>query len=489
VRALYHDPLNPLFRQLTGPDDYRAVLLAALLHDVGQFPLAHDLEDIEPRMFNHRTLVKALIQGVREEKLKGTRRMEFPPLDAVFADWNVKRETVLGILEAKLNDPQTPVVRRILKSIISGPVDADKLDYLIRDGKRLGVPYPEGIDVERLLRCLTVVVKPHMNGVQAFVGIHEKALVPAEFVTMARYAMFSQVYWHHGVRAAVAMLSRAMAGLFALQQEPELNRLRSDWEEFVLYGPEDAGEPEEQPLIPGLDANPKPERPRATDFVRNLTGSNLNAWDRATLKFLLHQMEKINVVEAELVRDLLSRRLYKRVFSFGAADSPKTWEGFTVAWDSMTTLERQSQVRVIEANLLDAVKTQLTRGTDTAYLSAETKKSLEVRLDAKLPVLIVDVPNEGPGSSVPLTYVVEEDRRGLRKSNRMCGRTGDSRVWPDFAQDLRRRAGRIRVFAHPEYADMVLSAIPSQWMEQALSGFKTLEAPTDATAPLFDGLN
>jgi HD superfamily phosphohydrolase len=46
------------------PEDICAVLLAAVLHDIGQFPLAHDLEEIASMVFDHRSLGERIITDV-----------------------------------------------------------------------------------------------------------------------------------------------------------------------------------------------------------------------------------------------------------------------------------------------------------------------------------------------------------------------------------------------------------------------------------------
>src|SRR5262249_44403470 len=61
ILALYNDPLNPLFRQLMDESDLRAALLSALLHDVGQYPLAHDLEEADPS-FKHEQIGEAILK-------------------------------------------------------------------------------------------------------------------------------------------------------------------------------------------------------------------------------------------------------------------------------------------------------------------------------------------------------------------------------------------------------------------------------------------
>ena len=66
VKSLFNDLGNPLFRNLVGAEDLNAVLLAALLHDLGQYPLAHDLEEVHDRIFKHLHLNYALRRGPEE---------------------------------------------------------------------------------------------------------------------------------------------------------------------------------------------------------------------------------------------------------------------------------------------------------------------------------------------------------------------------------------------------------------------------------------
>ena len=58
--ALYHDPLNSLFKQIVSEADIIALLLAALFHDLGQFPLAHDLEEAAPELFDHEKIARQI---------------------------------------------------------------------------------------------------------------------------------------------------------------------------------------------------------------------------------------------------------------------------------------------------------------------------------------------------------------------------------------------------------------------------------------------
>jgi HD superfamily phosphohydrolase len=117
---------------------------------------------------------------------------------------------------------------RILHSMLSGPIDIDKMDYLMRDSLHAGVPYGQHFDQQRLIGSLC------LNESGDSLAISEKGRTAAEMMVFARYVMFSEVYWHHAVRSATAMLQRAfyllhgqldLDALFRLSEEPFLQQL------------------------------------------------------------------------------------------------------------------------------------------------------------------------------------------------------------------------------------------------------------------------
>jgi HD superfamily phosphohydrolase len=81
------------------------------------------------------------------------------------------------------------------------------MDYLARDSLHAGVPYGRNFDTGRLIGSLC------LNERGDGLAITEKGKTAAEIMVFARYVMFSEVYWHHGVRAATAMLQRAFSML------------------------------------------------------------------------------------------------------------------------------------------------------------------------------------------------------------------------------------------------------------------------------------
>ena len=79
------------------------------------------------------------------------------------------------------------------------------MEYLRRDARFCGVPYGE-VDVARLLQGLVVLEDPETGRPE--VGAQEKAVTALESLLFAKYQMFRNVYWHHGVRAAAALYKR-----------------------------------------------------------------------------------------------------------------------------------------------------------------------------------------------------------------------------------------------------------------------------------------
>jgi serine/threonine protein kinase len=178
IYYLYHDPINPFFRQVMSMEDLLTALVTALLHDLGQYPLAHDLEDAYPVVFKHATLTMILLKA---------ERTEIKTLAEAFqrrlkADWGVDAVRISQILSADPDRQEIGLKDRLLHTLIDGPIDADKLDYLVRDSHECGVPYGTVIDVPRLLRTLTVVYHRKDEGFYVGLGIHEKGRVAAECV-------------------------------------------------------------------------------------------------------------------------------------------------------------------------------------------------------------------------------------------------------------------------------------------------------------------
>ncbi len=198
--GVYHNALKYLwqlgrdarFAEIVSRHDAEVLIVAALLHDIGHWPFCHPIEDMElPQMPPHEVFAKEFLKSGGEL----TQVLE--------SRWNVTAEEVLDVLVARSDTPSS----RLRRSILSGPIDIDKMDYLSRDSQHCGVPYGRHFDRNRLINSLIV------NKAGDGLAITSKGRTAAEMMVFARYVMFTEVYWHHAVRSATTMFARAFLEL------------------------------------------------------------------------------------------------------------------------------------------------------------------------------------------------------------------------------------------------------------------------------------
>lgn len=217
--GVYHNALkylwqlgrDPRFAEIVTQRDAEILIVAALLHDIGHWPFCHPIEDMNlPEMPPHEVFAREFLAPDGE-------------LTAVLLQtWGIAADEVLDLLTARSDSCR----QRLMRSVLSGPVDIDKMDYLNRDSQHCGVPYGKHFDRHRLISSLI------LNAAGDGLAITTKGRTAAEMMVFARYVMFSEVYWHHAVRAATTMFARAfhdihqsldLTMLFRLP-EPELIR-------------------------------------------------------------------------------------------------------------------------------------------------------------------------------------------------------------------------------------------------------------------------
>ncbi len=204
---------DPRFVDAVGPEEGEVFIAAALLHDLGHWPFCHPIEDLQlPSVPSHELFANSFL-------------LEGELADVLRDDWNVHPRDVVALLSGKPADNAS----RVLGSMLSGPIDIDKMDYLFRDSLHAGVPYGRHFDQHRLWGSLC------LNAAGDGLAIRDKGKTAAEMMVFARYVMFSEVYWHHAVRAATAMLQRAfyllhgmleLDALFRSTEEPMIAEMR-----------------------------------------------------------------------------------------------------------------------------------------------------------------------------------------------------------------------------------------------------------------------
>ena len=179
------------FRDEADYEAQRRLLRAALLlHDVGHGPFSHASE---ATLGVHHELRTREIVGMPEMR-RAIARLEIDPRDLV--------ALIAG--EGEVRYP-------VLKEIVSGPnLDADRMDYLLRDGYFTGVASGR-YDAEQLIGSLRV----YERGGALALGVDGRGVVALESFVLARYMMFATVYFHHTTRMFERVLHEALGELWS----------------------------------------------------------------------------------------------------------------------------------------------------------------------------------------------------------------------------------------------------------------------------------
>lgn len=172
--------------------DAKAFLAAVVLHDIGHYPFSHVLEEFDFFMHHEERGRRIILDPAGE-------------IHHVLKDrFGIDPVRVANIIDA--DNPKFPIPPedRLLNKILSGTLDPDKIDYLLRDSMYCGVPFGSAVNRWQLIDSIV------FDAGRQRLAITYKGISSIESLIFTNYLMYRNVYWHHGVRAAVSMFKRAV---------------------------------------------------------------------------------------------------------------------------------------------------------------------------------------------------------------------------------------------------------------------------------------
>jgi HD superfamily phosphohydrolase len=228
-RYIFSVSRTPEFRFNVSRIDVEHILAAALLHDIGQYPLAHSIEDLRRladdcgsryKQEHARGEIADDVYAAKVKAIEPLRSIEYDQEAAsvqmtrqdvldrkgrtiadILTDASIDIGTVVYMFQKSPKDYSRPMAHSIGRDIIAGHLDADRVAYLTLDSEASGVPFGLAVDVGALVEALTV----RADGVATTgLAIEESAVSAAEAVTAAVYWMYRNVYWHRTNRAFMA---------------------------------------------------------------------------------------------------------------------------------------------------------------------------------------------------------------------------------------------------------------------------------------------
>lgn len=188
----YFNKLN--YNSRMDESDENAILAAALLHDLGHGPYSHTFEHIKISMggMEHSEWTTSIIRDEHTEVHLVLESYEEGFAEKVAAFIQCGKEVKNGDKDgiSKLDDKLN--LEFIFASLVSGQIDADRMDYLLRDAKFSGVTYGQ-FDLEKIIEGLAVSVE--RTG-RYRVCIKEEYLPVLEEYFFARFQMHKNIYFH-----------------------------------------------------------------------------------------------------------------------------------------------------------------------------------------------------------------------------------------------------------------------------------------------------
>ena len=201
---------------------WRSVLrIAALLHDVGHLPFSHASEAVLPSGWDHERITAEIIRNSEIAAILRAAKPPIEPEDVIDLAYSVK--------DRSKHEPEAKLTpwKILLNEIITGNTfGADRIDYLLRDSWHAGVAYGR-FDPDRLVDGLRLIIDPESNNIT--LGLDNGGIHAAEALLLARYFMYTQVYFHDVRRVYDQHLQDFLVAWLPGGKFP------TEWEELIKF--------------------------------------------------------------------------------------------------------------------------------------------------------------------------------------------------------------------------------------------------------------
>lgn len=180
-------------------EERQLVMIACLLHDIGHGPFSHAFEGVfYEKLIRHEDWTPYFLADY------GTREF-FTHYNRMNPRYHLTEDKFRTIAEMIMHKPAT---KNVLADIVSSQLDADRLDYLLRDSHFCGVRYGE-FDFRWMLHCMAMVESPEGERL----GITHKGIGTVEHYLMARRLMTRNIYHSQKKLALETLLVHLLANL------------------------------------------------------------------------------------------------------------------------------------------------------------------------------------------------------------------------------------------------------------------------------------